>query len=128
MEAKTDRISRAEIQIQETSKAIQRLIIGKSDGYGEIDAAISKCNIDWIAPIVTQMFNNSARSNAMPKEWIRGAITFRNKNAPADLNNYRPIALINMIYKIGETVTTQRLNPLINLLTAESQYVYKSEK
>ena len=50
------------------------------------------------------------------------------KQARGDINNYRPITLINMIYKIWDTITSQRLNPILNLLTEDDQYAYKHKR
>ena len=50
------------------------------------------------------------------------------KNSRGDINNYRPITLINMIYTIWATVTSQRVNTILNLLTEDDQYAYKNKR
>ena len=58
-----------------------------------------------------------------------GAITLLNKkNAIDNLDNYRPLTMINIIYKIWDTIMSTRLNPILNLLTAESQYAYNQKR
>ena len=75
------------------------------------------------------MFNQILKHKAMPKGWLGGVMTFlHKKKARGDLDNYRPIALINMIYKIWATIMSQRLNPILNLLTDDDQYAYKSKR
>ena len=75
------------------------------------------------------MFNQIHIHNAMPKGWLNGVMTFlRKKKARDDHNNYRPITLINTIYKIWATVMSQRLKPILNLLTEDDQYEYKSKR
>ena len=65
----------------------------------------------------------------MPKSWLEGVITFlHKKNATDKLDNYRPITLINIIYKIWATIMAARLNTILNLITTESQYAYKKKK
>ena len=50
------------------------------------------------------------------------------ENATGNLDNYQPITLIRIIYKLWATITSDRLNPLLNLLTKDSIYEYKSKK
>ena len=44
------------------------------------------------------------------------------------LINFRPIALLNSIYKIRATITTNRSTPITNMLTDERKHAYKSNK
>ena len=44
------------------------------------------------------------------------------------MDNYRPITLINIIYKIWATIMPNRLNPILNLLTEDNQYAYKQKR
>ena len=75
------------------------------------------------------MFGQILIHRAMPKGWLNGVMTFlHKKQARDDLDNYRPITLINIIYKIWATVMTRRLNPILNLLTNDDQYAYKSKR
>ena len=75
------------------------------------------------------MYNLSIQNNAMPKEWLTGVMTFiHKKNAVGNLDNYRPITLINIIYKIWASIMNERLIPVLNLLTSENQYAYKNKK
>ena len=56
-------------------------------------------------------------------------MTFLNKkNAEDDINNYRPITLINMVYEIRATIMPQRLNPMLNLLAEDDQDGYKNKR
>ena len=42
------------------------------------------------------------------------------------LNNFRPITLLNIVYKIWAIVITNRLTPYMNLLTQETQSAYET--
>ena len=46
------------------------------------------------------------------------------KNDKRDINNYRPIAVTNVIYKIRPTVITNSLKPRMDFLTNEFQNAY----
>ena len=62
----------------------------------------------------------------IPKKWLQGIITFIYKNKDKhDLNNYRPITITNIIYKIWATTITNRMKPYLNILTSELQTAYK---
>ena len=74
---------------------------------------------------------NNARSNKneTPTEWKQGVITLLFKSGCAkSIRNYRPITLLNSIYKIWATVITNRLKPIMNILTNETQHGYKIKK
>ena len=75
------------------------------------------------------MYNLCTKNNAMRNEWLKGIMTFiRKKHAVGNLDNYRPITLIIIIYKIWAFIMAKRLNPVLNLLTPENQYAYKNKK
>ena len=44
------------------------------------------------------------------------------------LINFRPITLLNSIYKIRGDIITNRLTPIMNMLTDERQHAYESNK
>ena len=50
---------------------------------------------------------------------------FQKKNDKRDLNNFRPVTITNIVYKIWATVLTNRLKPYMNYLTNEFQNAYK---
>ena len=58
-------------------------------------------------------------------EWGKGMIALIHKRRKNDLNNYRPIVLLNTICKIWETIISTRLNPITNLLANDFQCAYK---
>ena len=65
----------------------------------------------------------------MPKNWLEGVATFlRNKNATDTLENYRPLTLINIIYKKLATIRARSLDTVLNLLISETQYAYKQKR
>ena len=66
----------------------------------------------------------------MPSGWLEGMMPLlRKKNETGDINNNcRPITLMNIIHKLWDAIMPYRLNPLLNLLTQDSQYAYKSNK
>ena len=62
----------------------------------------------------------------MNNDWKKGLLTLLYKKGDKkDINNYRPIVILNSIYKIWTTVIANRLSPIMNLLTNEFQCAYK---
>ena len=65
----------------------------------------------------------------MKNEWLQCIVTFIRKNKdPLNLENYRTIALLDMIYKIWASVCGNILTPLLNLLTDEARTAYKPNR
>ena len=66
----------------------------------------------------------------MNKKWLSGgAMTFLYKeNERQDIQNYGPIALLNVIYKIWAMVITETLSIITNMVTTELQIAYESGK
>ena len=59
--------------------------------------------------------------------WNNSIYIYKNGH-DALLSNFRPIALLNSIYKIRATVITNRLTPTMNMLTDEGQHAYEPNK
>ena len=70
----------SEISKNEIDIAINKLNNIKSVGKGGITAEIIKGNKTWMIPILQYMYNLWANSNAMPKDWLNGVMTFIRKN------------------------------------------------
>ena len=97
----------------------------KSTGNDNIPTDIFKQNIDiWIGTIKTLIQEVTTRE--MPTEWKQGAIALIHKSGcDKSIKNYRPITLLNSIYEIWATVITNRLKPIMNILTNETQHGFK---
>merc|ERR1712112_158607 len=50
----------------------------------------------------------------------------KGKKDKSTLKNFRPITLLNIVYKIWAIIFTNRLTPYMNLLTQETQSAYKT--
>ena len=65
----------------------------------------------------------------MNNEWLQGiATSIRENKDPLNRDNYRPVALLKMIYKIRAIVVGDRHTTLPNLLTDEAQTAYKPNR
>merc|ERR1712112_94456 len=75
------------------------------------------------------MIRGIENDNEMPSSWTHGIITLlHKKKSKTDTNNYRPICLLNISYKLVTIILTRRLNPIINFLTKETQTAYKNNR
>ena len=120
----TDAFSQTEVY-----SAINALNNHKAVGTDRTSGEIWKKNVDWLATFATHLLNQCAEIYWMPQTWKQGIITYIYKAKGRNmLKNYRPITLLNMIYKIWATILSNRLTPVLNLLTSESQTAYKNSR
>ena len=98
----------------------------KSVGSDDIAAETFIRNYKWLSNVLVHIFNTMKFTGKIPKQWLNGIITFIYKNKDKyDINNYRPITITNIIYKIWATVLTNKIKPYLNFLTSEQQNAYK---
>ena len=110
-----------EISNMEIRKAIICQKDNKATGNDNIPTEIFKQNI-YIRIQPIEILIQAVTNSEMPAEWKQGAITLIFKSGCAELiKNYRHINLLNSIYKIWATVITNRLKPIMNILTNETQ-------
>ena len=83
-----------------------------------------------MATHITELINEIYIHNLeMPKQWTEGVLcTLHKKNEKEICDNYRPITLVNMIYKIISIALTKRISPIMNILTRETQTAYKQSR
>ena len=116
------------ITINEIKNAIRQQKNNKAVGIDNIPAEIFKANIDWWANELHACFK-LLWNKTHPKGWQCGIIIFFfKKGDKRNINNYRPITLLPTIYKIWCTILSNRLTPILNLLTNEQQCAYKTNK
>ena len=92
-----------------------------------IPSEIPKTHINTRGEISKPIFNRAILGNRHGW-WQKGIMIFlrkRNKKLP---NSYRPIAVLPSIYKIWGAIVSNRVNPIINLLTNGHQCACKQHK
>lgn len=101
---------------EEIRRAIKRASIGKAPGLDGIPNEILHTLIEPLGPILCNIFNASINLKYCPKHF-RGSITVAlKKPRKGDYtlpSSYRPIALLNTIGKIMESVLAERLSYLV---------------
>ena len=97
---------------------------GGSVGADNIDAGILLRNKEWLSPLFADALKAGKYNNMANAEWIHRIATFLRKNKdPLNIDNYRPISPINVIYEILACIFGNRLTTLINLLTDEENII-----
>ena len=116
------------ISTSEIKQAISQLSNRKSVGKDGITAEVVKENEEWITPMIEIILHNCQITHSMPKQWLHGVMAFipKGKKDKSSLNNFRPITLIQIIYKIWAIILTNRITPYMSLLTNETQTAYKT--
>lgn len=61
----------------------------------------------------------------MHDTWKEGAITHTQENSTFESNNYRPICLTQLIYKIWSEIQTNRIARILHRLTPNNRFWYK---
>ena len=115
-----------------TDYEIKRAIASQSNlkavGLDFIPAELYKNNCTFFTNHLEKIFKHYNNSE-LPKDWKQGIIAlFFKKGKENDINNYRPICLLQTIYKIWATILTNRLSPILNLLTNDNQCAYKAKR
>ena len=74
-------------------------------------------------------------NTSLTKSWKRNAdnmeksrLEYIRKNGSKIRKNYRPITTLNAIYKITESIMSNKISPYVTLLTNETQREYKGTK
>lgn len=101
--------------IQEVKMIINNLKRNSSSGPDGISIKDLKMLINVITPIITQLINRSLQTATFPdclKESV--IIPIHKSGIKTELNNYRPISLINNIGKIYEKVIYHRIMDFVN--------------
>ena len=115
-----------DITKQEIETVIKILKLKKSAGYDKIADETFILNSRWIGNILGHIFKTMKYTGKLPNERVRGIGTFIfKKNDKRDLNNYRPITITAIVYKIWATVLTNRLKPYTDFITNEFENAYK---
>ncbi|CAK8678480.1 unnamed protein product [Clavelina lepadiformis] len=117
-------ISNAEIQ-----NVVKTLANGKSPGPDGLSGEFYKTCWNIIGDKMSEIFKHWFKEKKIPKEIKKGAITLiYKKGDDADLDNYRPITLLNLDYKIYTKILANRIRETLKEVIHEHQYATKGKQ
>ena len=112
---------------KDIQQAIKQLKNNKAHGTDGIPAEAFKAINNWITEPLTTMLNHIKNGAQLPKAWKNGAVVhiYKNKGDEKECDNYRPISLLEIVYKIWSNLVTKRLAQILHIVTSNNQYGYK---
>jgi len=112
---------------KDIQQAIKRLKNNKAHGSDGIPAEAYKAINTWLTEPLTTMLNHIKNGQQLPKTWKNGAVVhiYKNKGDGKNCENYRPISLLEIVYKIWPNLVTLRLAQILHIVTSNNQYGYK---
>ena len=113
----------------DVQQAIKQLKNNKAHGTDGIPAEAFKAIGNWITEPLTIMLNHIKNGQQLPKTWKNGAVVhiYKNKGDEKECDNYRPICLLEIVYKIWSNLVTKRLSQILHIITSNNQYGYKEK-
>jgi len=113
----------APITEEEIQHAIDTLNQHKSPGNDGISAEFYKQFKTQISKILLKVFTVMEQTGCTPRTFAQGVITivYKNKGNQNDLENYRPISLLNTDYKIYAKILANRLKEVVSSIISPSQ-------
>ena len=113
--------------LDEFENIVKCMPVGKSNGKDNIPIDIFK-NSTELCSILVECANNTLLKNQLLPDSLR-SVLFRliPKDAdqdPTNLDNYRPIGLLPIAYRVISKAITTRLQPMLSRLIGSHQYAY----
>ncbi|KAN0032303.1 hypothetical protein ACTFIV_006185 [Dictyostelium citrinum] len=98
------------IEEDEIRLCIEKIQEGKAPGKDGLIPTFYKNHLNQIMPFLVNLFNHFL-DNEIPTEFKQGIIIiiYKNKGDPNHLDNYRPITLLNVDYKIYSKIINNRI-------------------
>ena len=122
-------ICEGHVTIEECDKAISKMKLNKAPGLDGLTIEFYKCFWSFLKDMVVDAFNESYDLECLPESMRIAIMTLIFKKGDLeDLENYRPISLMNVDYKILAFVLAARIQKVINILISPDQVAYIQER
>ncbi|CAD6191521.1 unnamed protein product [Caenorhabditis auriculariae] len=110
------------ILAEEVVYAIRKLKIGTSAGPDNITTELLKSGGDALNNLLAKHFSTYLKEASIPVQWkISKTILIPKKGDVSDLNNFRPISLLSVVYKLFTKVILNRLEKKLDDFQPASQ-------
>lgn len=110
-----NKILMADVTVGELQKAISRLKPNKSPGTDGFMAEWYKTFSDLLSPLLLRTFNWVLQKGVIPPSWREAVIAVIPKEGKdkTDCSNYRPISVLNQVYKLFTSILARRLETIL---------------
>jgi hypothetical protein len=123
-----DNLGSIRIDVNQVQTELQKLDVTKAPGPDGIPTYLLKTCANEIAPLLTEIYNNSLSTSKLPTEWKRANITpVYKKGDKLDTNNYRPISLLPIVSKVLERCIYNNIIDHIRPNISPSQHGFLSK-
>ena len=113
----------------EIEKAISKLNSKSAPGTDGLTSDLYKTQKDFFVPLLTSLFNNINLSNSVPPSFEQAIIkVIQKKPNQYNIDNFRPISLINTDQKILSHVIAERLKKVLDTLIGPHQTAHLSNR
>ena len=114
--------------LAELSDAMAQLKKRKASGPDGIPNELWLLLDDHNANLLLDLYNHSWEHGTIPQEWAEAIVVsiYKGKGDDTDPSNYRPIALLNTVYKIYATMLQRRLAGKIESRLRPTQYGFRA--
>ena len=125
----TDNYNIGEISMEELREVIKKFKKRKAPGPDEIPMEILKELDTENLEEVRQLLNEWWEKEEIPKETLQARVVMiYKKGGTGKYENYRPISLLNSIYKIYAAITQRRLAEILDEHLQKTQYGFRKNK
>ncbi|KAM9977362.1 hypothetical protein ACTFIR_011224 [Dictyostelium discoideum] len=110
------------IEEYEIRLGIEKIQEGKAPGKDGLLPTFYKNHINEILPTISKLYNHFW-NKSIPKDFKQGILItiYKNKGDPNNLDNYRPITLLNADYKIYSKIINNRILKFLNKVISPFQ-------
>lgn len=111
------------ITANEVSRAIDGLKRGKSPGLDGLSHGFYKDFKEDLVPLLCKLYNDMFEDGRLSEGFAVGVVTllFKNKGNKLELENYRPLTLLNTDYKILSKILANRLKWVLPSIIGKEQ-------
>ena len=123
----TSTIDPPSILLSEVEASIKRLKCNKTPGEDNITGGILQDGGDAMIKVLTDLFNTCLRHRQVPKAWKNALIVLIHKKGnTSNINNYRPISLLPIMYKVFSNILLQRMIRTLDLHQPREQAGFRA--
>lgn len=112
-----------DMSLTDIKEAILAANCNRSPGSDGLTAEFYKSFADLLAPILRKLYEYIEKTQVVPDSLATGVLTilYKNKGSRVNLDNYRPLTLLNCDYKILAKVLANRVKKVMGGVIAETQ-------